>query len=370
MHTIVINTESDWVRWRAEWNALAHQNPMLSMEWLLAWWHQFGEGHELHIIAVVEANRLIGAMPCYKHDARLGRQLRFLGSGSVCSDYVGPLVDPARIDEVYAAINQCLCGDRSCGNAGTESLYFEGVCQSDRWLTSLEQCAEATGFSMRRQAMVNSWSLDLPRTWSELHESQRGHGVFRKSKKCIARLESKELQIRQLNKVSDLEEGMQELIRLHQARRESVGDKGCFADPRFERFLREAIEGMLAAGTASFCVCDKDAHTIAIQLLLTGSDTVFMYQSGVDPNHMSLEPGHSVVTGSLLYAIAGGNRKYDFLRGDEPYKAFWGAQPRPLQRVILAPPTLKAQAIEAVQRNLHWLRSCYHDLSGSGAVKS
>ena len=371
MQTIVINTEKDWVQWRAGWNSLARENPMLSLEWLQAWWHHFGTGHQLQIVAVVEDDRLIGALPSYLHETRLGKQLRFLGSGTVCSDYVGPLVDPLHAERACAAISRYLCAhDEHCSTFRIESLHFEGVTATDQWLGTLETAAETAGFSMRRQSMVNSWSLELSSSWSELHESQRGHGVFRKAKKCVARLESGELHIRQLCDSASLDEGMGHLIRLHQARRESVGDRGCFADPRFERFLREALAGMMSAGTACFCLCQKDEHVIGIQLLLIGSDTVYMYQSGVDPENMSLEPGHAIVTGSLLYAIQKGYRKYDFLRGDEPYKAFWGARPIPLQRVILAPPTLKAQTIEAVQRNLLWLRSCYQDLSGSGAVKS
>ncbi len=338
---------------------------MLSMEWLVAWWNQFGTGHQLHIIAVVEGEQLLGALPCYQHVTRLGKQLRFLGSGSVCSDYMGPLIDSRCKDQIHAAISNYLCGF-----GHIESLHFEGVAQSDGWLSHLEASAAAANFSMRRQEMVNSWSLELPSSWSEFLDSQRGHGVFRKAKKCIARINSQELCIRQAQDASDCDVAMQHLVQLHQARRQSVGDSGCFADPRFEMFLREAIPAMMAAGNAAFTVCENNQQVIGIQLLLIGSDTVYMYQSGVDPEFLSLEPGHAIVAGSLLFAISRGFRAYDFLRGDEPYKAFWGAKPQPLQRVILAPPTLKAQAIEAVQRNLTWLRSCYHDLSGSGAAKS
>ncbi len=365
MQTTVISDRTEWLSWRAGWNALSHKNPMLSMDWLVAWWNQFGVGHQLHIVAVVEGEQLLGALPCYLHETRLGKQLRFLGSGSACSDYMGPLIDDRREDQTYAALSSYLCGF-----GHIESLHFEGVARSDRWLSHLETAATVANYSMRRQEMVNSWSLDVPSSWSEYLDSQRGHGVFRKAKKCVARINSQELCIRQVQETSDFDVAMQHLVRLHQARRKSVGDSGCFADPRFDLFLREAIPAMMAQGTAAFTVCERDQQVIGIQLLLLGSDTLFMYQSGVDPDYLSWEPGHAIVTGSLLFAISRGFRAYDFLRGDEPYKAFWGAKPQPLQRVILAPPTLKAQTIEAVQRNLTWLRSCYHDLSGSGAAKS
>ena len=122
---------------------------------------------------------------------------------------------------------------------------------------------------------------------------------------------------------------------------------------------------MLHKGTACFTLCENDGGVIGAQLLLLGTDTVFMYQSGVDPNAMDLEPGHALVTGSLLYSIECGYKTYDFLRGDEPYKAFWGAQPKVLQQIVLAPPTFKAQAIEAVQRNMNRLRTYYRSFNAS-----
>ena len=341
---------------------------MLSMEWLGAWWHHYGAGHQLRIIAAAEGDQLVGLLPCYEHETRLGKQLRFLGSGSICSDYLGAIVDPDYADQAYKVLNDCVREVAAHGEI--EALHFEGVSQDDPWIRQLTTFANETGFSIRVQPMVNSWLLPLPASFSALHQSQRGHSVYRKAKKCFGRIDSGEITVRQLSQASDLDKGMELLMRLHQARRESLGDHGCFSDPRFELFLRDAIGAMLDNGSACFSICEKGNTVIGVGLLLLGSDTVFMYQSGIDPNYMALEPGHLTITGSLLFAISKGFKHYDFLRGDESYKGYWGAQPQPLQRIILAPPTLKAQTIEVVYRNLSWLRSCYDDLSGSGVKKS
>ncbi len=341
---------------------------MLSVDWLTAWWHHYGAGHQLQILAVAEGDRLLGVLPLYELETRLGKQLRFLGSGTVCSDYLGAVVDPTCAEAVYKLLNG---GMRELvSQREIEALHLEGISINDAWLPQLTKFADEAGYSMRTQSIVNSWSLKLPASWGELQQSQRGRSVYRKAKKCFGKIESNDLRIRQLTQPTDLNEGMAHLIRLHQARRESVGDHGCFADQRFELFLREAIGNMLANGSACIGVCEVSGVVIGVQLLLLGSDTAFMYQSGIDPNYLAMEPGHANVTGGLLYAISKGLKNYDFLRGDEPYKAYWGAQPQPLQRVILAPPTLKAQTLEVVNRNLSWLRSCYTELSGSPDKKS
>ncbi len=357
MHSFVITEESEWIHWGSSWNSLVRVNPMLSMDWLSAWWRQYGTGHQLHIVAVVEGDRLLGVLPLYEHETRLGKQLRFLGSGTVCSDYLSAVVDPVCADEVYKSLNECL--RESVFQREIEALQLEGISDHDAWIPQLTSFADEAGFSIRVQPLDNAWLLALPGSWSALQQSQRGRHVYRKAKKCFGKIESNEITVRQLTHASEMNEGMEHLVRLHQARRQSVGDQGCFADSRFEPFLRDAIENMLANGTACFSVCEKAGVAIGVALLLLGSDTVFMYQSGVDPDYMALEPGHTLVTGCLLYAISKSYQHYDFLRGDEPYKAFWGAQAQPLQRIILAPPTLKAQTIEVVYRNLNWLKSCY-----------
>ena len=357
MQSFVIENESEWSLWRSSWNSLARTNPMLSMDWLSAWWRQYGAGHQLHIVAVAEGDRLLGFLPLYEHETRLGKQLRLLGSGTVCSDYLSAVVDQKCAEAVYQSLNECM--RESVAQREIEALQLEGISDTDAWIPPLTKFAGEAGYSIRIQPLVNSWSLALPASWSELQQSQRGRHVHRKAKKCLGRIESKELNVRQLTQPAELNTGMEHLIRLHQARRESVGDQGCFSDTRFEPFLREAIGNMLANGTACFSLSEKAGVVIGVALLLLGNDTVFMYQSGVDPNYMALEPGHLTVTGCLMFAISKGYKNYDFLRGDEPYKAFWGAQAQPLQRIILAPPTLKAQTIEVAYRNLSWLKSCY-----------
>jgi len=371
MQTLVITSESEWEPWRKPWNALAKSNPMLSMEWLMPWWRHYGQGHELHIIAVTHDNQLLGVVPSYLYQKRLGNQLRFLGSGVVSSDYMTAMVDPQNAAGVYAAISDHLRGSVDSGALrGIESVQWEGISGSDAWTSHLTTFAELGGYSFRSQSMVHSWSLPLPSSWNGYLEGQRGRSVCRKAKKCVSRVESGELNVRFLTGVEGLDEGMKELIRLHQARRESIGDDGCFADPKFDTFLREAVAGMVVAGKASFSLCESAGRVIGVHLLFVGSDTIFMYQSGVDPSYLSLEPGHVIIAANLREAISNGYQHYDFLRGDEPYKSFWGAQPIPLQRIVLAPPTLKAQAIEAVHRNLSWLRSYCSDLGTASVAKS
>jgi CelD/BcsL family acetyltransferase involved in cellulose biosynthesis len=369
MRTFVIDSEAEWERWRAPWDSLVTHNPMGSMEWLVPWWHSFGNGHRLHVVAVTHGTRLVGVLPCYESVSPLGNQLHFLGSGDVSSDYLTAFVDTKCASEVYEQL-ACHFSESPLADRYQHltAIRFEGIAGDDPWMKRLGEISERTGCSFREKTIVNSWRLRLPDSWDEFVASQRGRGAQRKAKRSMTRIASGEVITRKIDSVDGLEEAMGHLIRLHQARRQSLGDAGCFSDARFETFLRNAIKGLMAKRQAKFELCEVKGAVIGIQLYLQSAEGTFMYQSGVDPAFMEMEPGHVLIAAGIKQAIADKRRFYDFLRGDEPYKEFWGALPIPLKRVTLTPPTFKALTMDAVCRHLRWVRSCYQSFGAVSAL--
>ena len=90
---------------------------------------------------------------------------------------------------------------------------------------------------------------------------------------------------------------------------------------------------MFAAGRLRLHWIEYEGRPVAIEYGLTGGDTVYVYQSGFDPEFAKLKVGWMNTILSLQSAIDEGYRGYDWLRGDEPYKASWGGQKRPLVEV-------------------------------------
>jgi hypothetical protein len=63
--------------------------------------------------------------------------------------------------------------------------------------------------------------------------------------------------------------------------------------------------------------------------------TCFLYNAGMDPAASDVSPG---ITGTAMYfqdRLAAGRRRFDFLRGDEPYKYEWGAVNEPIERLLV-----------------------------------
>ena len=67
--------------------------------------------------------------------------------------------------------------------------------------------------------------------------------------------------------------------------------------------------------------------------------TCYFYNAGMDPEARDLSPG---IVGTATYLrdrLERGDRRFDFLRGNEAYKYEWGASDRHLTRLVIEPAT-------------------------------
>ncbi|MCE9555088.1 MAG: GNAT family N-acetyltransferase [Planctomycetes bacterium] len=96
----------------------------------------------------------------------------------------------------------------------------------------------------------------------------------------------------------------------------------------------------------SFNNCTRSAN-------LLGGGIVYFYQAGIDPDQLAEQPGHVLTAARIERVIQRGYSAVDFLRGDEPYKAQWGAQPRSLMtlRIVRRRPV-------AQLRHQAWILGC------------
>jgi CelD/BcsL family acetyltransferase involved in cellulose biosynthesis len=150
-------------------------------------------------------------------------------------------------------------------------------------------------------------------------------------------LDADHVVLHRVERIEELSEAMDILVDLHQRRRRSLGEVGCFASARFLAFYRDVVPDLFRRGQLHFYWLEIDGKPAAAEFQLVGNGVLYEYQSGIDPEAMEHRPGNLINTAILRDAIAGGYRAFDFLRGDEPYKARFGAQPRPSVEFRVAP---------------------------------
>src|SRR5262249_43158778 len=68
-----------------------------------------------------------------------------------------------------------------------------------------------------------------------------------------------------------------------------------------------------------------------------GGSVMYAYQCGIDADRLKVQPGELANMAAVRHAIEHGQTAFDFLRGDEPYKAHWRAKPREMLCVRVVP---------------------------------
>jgi CelD/BcsL family acetyltransferase involved in cellulose biosynthesis len=325
--TRLITTGEELAALEAPWNALADGEPLRSWDWLATWWKHYGQQgeRELHVMAVYDGETLVGIAPWYvERSITKGQAIRFLGDGHVCTDHVSLLCRPENIERVATAI-----AEQVATSSDWDRVELEAVDDDDAAIASLMQKLQDHECLVSRQPVSNCWVLDLPASWDEyLHLISQSHR--RHLKKCQRdAVDSGRAKLHVVKHREELEQAWSVLVDLHQRRRQSLGEPGCFASAAFHGFHRELIERLFAKGQLRLAWVEFDGTPFAAEYHLAGRDTVYTYQSGMDTDRLHDAPGRVAYLLTLQRALAEGFKHFDFMRGDEPYKAHFRGVAKP-----------------------------------------
>jgi CelD/BcsL family acetyltransferase involved in cellulose biosynthesis len=358
---MTINLVSSWAELsslEAQWNVLARDMPFHSWDWLATWWKHYGsdpsnsptngQPHyaetQLYVLAVYGQDgrgntpdgkrSLIGIAPWYLDRSIFhGNVLRWLGSGEVCTDHLSLICRPEHRQQVAAAVANELTANRD----DWDRIDLGAVDADDAAVVELASAFEERDCLVSRHPADSCWALELPASWDEyLASISKSH---RKQLRQLERrvLESERARWDQITSAGELAAAWDILVDLHQRRRKSLGEPGCFASRQFHDFHREASQRLLARGQLRMSWLELDGTPAAAEYHLADSSATYAYQGGVDPDRLAEEPGRLSTILCLRAAIAEGHSRIDFLRGDEPYKAHWRAAPQPTSDYRIIP---------------------------------
>jgi hypothetical protein len=357
--------------WRGRWNELARGLPFRRWEWLAPWWTHYGlqagrpaSDKRLVLLAVWDEQNLIAVAPWYLSRAwGDGRTLRALGATQVCSEYVTILCELGYEDRAGRALAHWLtenAQERRDGSLDWNLLELSGVVAGDRSVGRLLDHLAELGNDVYPRSGLSCWRIDLPGHWDDfvarLSKSHR-----KQVRRAARKLANRQVVLHEATTLEELRHGFDILVNLHQRRWESLGEEGCFAQGAFSQFHRAVSEQLFQEDRVDLMWLELDGRPLAAEYHLLGSDVVYAYQSGIDPERLEQEPGRLAVIATIQRSIERGFRSYDFLRGDEPYKAHWRAEPRPMWEIRVVPPLAGARLRHGVSSARdsvkNWIRS-------------
>jgi CelD/BcsL family acetyltransferase involved in cellulose biosynthesis len=310
------------------WNVLLERSGVpsvfLAWQWQTAWADAFLAGRPLHLLAVLDGDDLIGLLPLYEEEP--GR-CQLVGGVDV-SDYLDLLCVAGREEEVWRALLAARAGD-----PGVWDLH--GLRAASPTVALLPALAPAHGLVATRAVEERCPVLELPGTWDE-YLGRLGGKDRHELKRKMRRLE-RELPgaaARAHGAPDGWDAALTTFLQLH---RQSKVGKARFMDQRMEGFFRTATLALAEAGWARLWFLEHEGRPVAAFLCLEHGGSVGLYNSGFDPAHARLAPGLVLLAHVIRDAIERGIPVFDFLRGEEPYKADFGPVPTDLYCVRIAP---------------------------------
>jgi CelD/BcsL family acetyltransferase involved in cellulose biosynthesis len=348
---------------RATWDELLSRYPAATTfstwEWLSCWWRCFGKNQQLLVLAMFDSGSLVGLAPfsiSREHEGWFSlRVVRLMGDGSGDSDNLDLPVRPGFERAFAEAILQELRQRRR----EWDVCRFNTLPPDSLVASCLTEALRSSSWTFFEYSSKSS-AVPLPESW-ELY-AQALSGEDRKNLVRYAR----RLQLRYTTRIyrcseqEDLPPCLEALFRLHQGRWKNARESGSFSSTERREFYTLVSRLLLARGWLELWALELDGKIAAVQFAFRYGGKVFQLQEGYDHERTSDRLGYVLRGEVLKQLILERVRIYDFLGGEDPYKARWGAQQDHYRQIHFARSlgigAAWLQFVDKAARGKEWLR--------------
>ena len=308
-----VTSSWDRLRHRLRWNSI-----FVLPAWLKAWWEAFGGDGEPYLRALRQAEGIIGFAPLLVNKETAS----FIGSADVC-DYLDFVIAPGRERDFFKVLLDDL------KEKGIKKLDLRPLRPDSTVVAQLVSIAQKRGHKVACHPEDVSLELDLPSTWNEylaiLSNKQR-HEVRRKLRRLWEAGNVEHQCVEMSRKIEDYLDTFLNLFAL------SKDEKASFMHPKMEFFFRSLARAMADIGLLRLGVLQLDRVPVAMTMGFDYSDSHYLYNSAYDPQFSHLSVGLLSKVLCLKESIEKGKKRWNFLKGGEPYKYQLGAREVPLYR--------------------------------------
>ncbi len=341
-----IATQGEFTALRAEWDELlaasAADHLFLTWEWLHTWWHHLGRGRRLAILAVRRGGRLVALAPLATSAARPwcwlpASPLRFLGAGTVGSDYLDLIVRRGEEAGATEALAMYLGRQRPVLDLPQLPSDLPAAAALAAGL------AERGWEPLERGAQVCPY-IELEGLSWEDYVAGLGSSHRQNLRRRLRKLEQGfEVRFERARTAEEAERALDVLVALHRRRWSGRGGSDAFTGPEVIAFHREVVRLALDRDWLRLYVLRLDGRPVAALYGFLYRGRFLFYQAGFDPAFGDHSVGLVTMGLTIREAIAEGAREYDLLHGDESYKFLWAERTRSLVRLELYPPSAEAR---------------------------
>jgi CelD/BcsL family acetyltransferase involved in cellulose biosynthesis len=308
-----------------EWQELLYQRDkapvFLTWEWISTWFSHFGNDCSLRIVVFRAADdrRALGIAPLAIYTRRLFgivtlRELGFAGR-NLAPDHMDLLLRNGHERTVTRAFFDWLRKtDREW-----DVLLLNGLSTNSQLASQLADDA-GHPWHHRHEIVCPILALpDDPSTWFSSLPKKRRYKLRRSRQQLQAAL-GDQIRLRCIESDSELEQGLSTMIRLHRATRSARHTANAFPDRRFVDCHRQLSARFLRKGWLRLYLLQAGDRVIAAAYCFHHRKTVSFYSTGYDAGFSRFSPGIMLLAHIIEKSISEGALRFDYLRGDEPYK--------------------------------------------------
>jgi len=284
--------------------------------WLKVWWEAFGGEGELYLRTLRQGEKIIGFAPLLVDKETAS----FISSADVC-DYLDFVIAPGRERDFFKVLLDDL------REKGINKLDLRPLRPDSTVLAQLASIAQNRGYEVTCRPEDVSLELDLPTTWNEylaILKTKQRHEVRRKLRRLWA---AGNVEYRCVELSREVEDYLDIFFKLFSL---SKDEKASFMNPKMESFFRSLAKAMAEIGLLRLGVLQLDKVPVAMTMSFDYNDSYYLYNSAYDPQFGHLSVGLLCKVLCLKESIEKGRKKWNFLKGAEPYKYQLGGQEVPL----------------------------------------
>jgi CelD/BcsL family acetyltransferase involved in cellulose biosynthesis len=329
------------------WRRLAQGcgNAFVSPEWYLAALEWLHPGAEPFVGVVFSEGGVAGVLPLLKV-GRGRRSPRVFTAGPHLADVFQPVTEAGRESHVVEALAPVLAkrlGGRcrvDLGRVDADAAWWRELAGAwSRPLTPVAQPVEVLPFASLTGL---DWDSYLGTRSRQLRNQVR--------RKMRALQREHRVRLRRSSTEAEASSDLETLFRLHDARWGKRPDPSAIQAPETRRFHHEFALSAQRLGWLRLFLLEVDDEPVAAWYGWRLGDRYSYYQAGFDPGWSRYSVGFLMLAETVREAIAEGATEYDFLLGDEAFKARFATGERHGCRVLLAPRVSTARLGAVTQR--------------------
>lgn len=298
--------------------------PFQTWEWLGAWWGVFADGIEPRVVAVWSGDDLIALVPLMHVRRSWVSVLEWLGAGR--SDHAPLLVRPGFEGDTWRAV----LGYLQRTERRTDLLSLRTLRRNQlAWSAELP----ARGLAYVEEDV--SPRVDIDSDWDSYlsRKSKKHRGNIRRLLRDQERLPALHVAC-----VTSAPAALQAEIREVEAHSWKARGGSLRMEGKGAEFYTRFLSRFAERGWLEVWTCRFGATLLAYLITFHYRQRIFYYNGAYRfdyERYVELAPGTVLIANALKSAHDRGLRSFDFLRGDEPYKALWATDRRPLYHALV-----------------------------------